>query len=71
MTVVESVGWRVVMMILTHLADPRIFAVGITVQLALETVVLNLGGRFAQVLVHFFVTDRMINFDTGLAGART
>lgn len=71
MTVVKSVRWRMQQVILAHLTYPRIFAVCVAVEFALETVVLNLGCGFAQVLVHFFVTDGMIDFNAGLSGTGT
>lgn len=57
--------------ILAHLTDARVFAVRIAVELAFETVVLNLGSRFAKVLVDLFMTNRMVDFNTGLTGAGT
>jgi hypothetical protein len=69
--VVEAVGWRVHHVILAHLADPRVFAVGVAIELALETVVLNLSCCLAEVLVDFLVIHRMIDLDAGLSGAGT
>jgi hypothetical protein len=69
--VVETVGWRVMHVIFTHLAYARVFAVRIAIELAFETVVLNLGSCFAEVLVDLFMTNRMVDFNTGLTGTWT
>lgn len=71
MTVVKTIRWRVMQMILAHLADARVFAVRIAVELAFETVVLDLGSCFAEVLVDLFMTNRMVDLNTGLTGAGT
>lgn len=68
---IKSVRWCMQQMIFTHLTDPRVFAICITVKFALEAVILNLSCCFAKVLVHLFMTYRMFNFYTGLAGTRT
>lgn len=69
--VVEAIGRRVMHVILPHLANAGVFAVGIAVELAFEAVVLNLGSCFAEVLVDLLMTDRMVDFNTGLTGAGT
>lgn len=38
---VESVCWRMQVMIAAHLTDARVLAVCVTIQLALEAVILN------------------------------
>lgn len=71
MPIVETIRWRVMQMIFTHLADARVFAVRIAVEFAFETVVLNLGSCFAEVFVDLFMTNRMVYFNTRLTGAGT
>lgn len=69
--VVETVWWRMKQMIFTHLTYPRILAVHVAIQLAFKTVVLNFCCCFTQILVDFFMTDGMFNFNACLAGTRT
>lgn len=66
MTIIESVCWRMKQMILSHLAYPGVFAVCISIQFTFEAVVLDLRRRLSQILVNFFMTDCVIDFNTGL-----
>lgn len=70
-TIVEAVGRCMKQVIFSHLAYPGIFAVGVAVEFTFEAVVLNFSSSFAQVLVDFFVTYWVVDFNAGLAGSRT